>query len=187
VILFFGKRGAQLVFLFLGQVRLNDFELDALDRRDEFVLDRAAGEQKQSRGAGRHFVFDGIDKFVVNAVIGKMTAERAERRANGQTQKRYKEKQAEQQAPKGAAERAGCRQILKLFSFWFFRAFGPADDGGVLNLNQLLLLQGLQGIEHPLRAFRRIELENAERCHNFFLRAAGKRRLAPCTRAPFLN
>jgi hypothetical protein len=63
------------------------------------------------------------------------------RGAYGQAEEQDKEQQAKQQAPKFTTQCASPGHVAELFGLRLLSSSRPGEDGPILNLDQLLLLQ----------------------------------------------
>src|SRR5437879_7596148 len=141
---------AELVFLLFGQVGLNDLELLALDRLNNPVNHGPTCQEEQGRGPWRDLGAHRVDEVLVNPIMRKVSGECACRGTYRHTEERDKEEQAEQHAPECTTQCTSPGHVFDLSGLGLSGSKRPGDDGPILNLDELLLLQVLQRREHRL-------------------------------------
>src|SRR6478609_3641835 len=126
-----------------GEVRLDELAVDAL--RLEPLVDavehRARREDEERRGPGRDLAADGVDEVVVDADVGQRPGDGARGRSDRRAEQRDEEDETEQETPEGAAERADARGAAALTGLRLLLALLPGHRGGVVDLDELLLLE----------------------------------------------
>src|SRR2546428_4140763 len=135
------KIRTELVFLLFGQVGLNDFELLTFDRLSNSINHRTTLQQEQRRSAWRDLGTHLVDEALVDPIMSKVPHESTHRGAYRQAEERDKEQQAEQHAPERTTQCASPGHVAELFGLGFLGSSRPGEDGPILNLDQLLLLQ----------------------------------------------
>src|SRR6266516_5510379 len=150
--LLFSEVRAELLFLLFGQVSLNDLELLAFDGISNLVYHCPARQQEQGRSTWSNLRTHLVDEALVDPIVSKVPHQGTDRGAHRQAEKRDKEQQAEQKSPERTTQCADPGHTSKLLSLRFTGSNRPGDDGPIFNLDQLLLLQVLQRIQHRLGA-----------------------------------
>src|SRR5262249_31176287 len=159
--------GAQPRLLVRREVRVNerDVAVRVAERIRHPVEDGVRAQQEERGRSGRHLTADVLDELVVDAGVGERAPEGAERGADREAEQRDEEDQSEQEPPEGAPEGALALQVRQLLGFRLPGAVRPPDDGGVLNLDQALVLEALQRREGLVGAGSRVELPDRETRH----------------------
>src|SRR5206468_10087583 len=107
-------------------------------------------QQEQGRGAWSDLRPHLVDKALVDPIVSKVSHQSAHCSADRQAEERDKEQQAKQKSPERTTQCADSGHAGKLLGLGFLRSLRPGDDGSIFNLDQLLLLQVLQRIQHRL-------------------------------------
>src|SRR5208337_378528 len=97
-------------------------------------------EQEERGSPFRHLAAHLLEEIVADAVIREVGAESAHGRTKGGAKERDEEDPAEEHAPERAVPGAGAG-VRPMACFRFLLALGPGHDRGILNLEQMLLLQ----------------------------------------------
>ena len=105
------------------------------------IDDRIGAQYEQRRRARRHPLLHAVDKGVRDTDVGHRASEGADSGTDRGTEQRYEEDQSEEHAPERAAQCPGCCHVAQLTRLGLLLPCLPGDDGGVLDLDQLLSLQ----------------------------------------------
>ncbi len=113
----------------------------------------------------RYLPLDLVDELVINADIGHRTGESTRCGADRRPEQRDEEEEAEQHPPKGAAERSRSSQVVQLPRLGLLLADLSGDDGRILDIDELLLLEVLERFDCLVGAADIVERPRGQRSH----------------------